>query len=210
MSGTRGTLWLGMTMAYPDPYITNLLLDFNAQYPNIRYEIFENSSDQVLNLLKNHIIEVGIVRTPRDITPIFHSHFDIEEQLMAVYHRNNPWLSPDWASIPISLLRNVPISVSKGFKSKVADICMKAGFNANFFSICSSRVIALMWANRKISVTIVTAASAAEYESDTFCCRPIIGYDTSTKRSFTVLKERPLSSVTKNFLSFVQQKNLKK
>lgn len=206
ISGDRGTLWLGMTMAYPDPYITELLLDFNEKYPNVRYEIFENSSDEILNLLKDHMIEIGIVRTPLDISPLFHSHFNIEEQLMAVYHKKNPWLSPDWASIPISLLRNVPLSVSKGFRKKITNICMKAGFQPDFFSVCSSRVIALMWASRGVSVSIVTAASAKEYESGDFCCRPIIGNDTSTHRSFTVLKDRPLSSITKNFLQFIQEK----
>lgn len=206
ISGVRGTLWLGMTVAYPDPYITDLLLSFNEKYPNVRYEIFENSSDEILNLLKNNIIEVGIVRTPRDISPIFHSYFDIEEQLVAVYHKKNPWLSPNWASIPISLLQKVPLSVSKGFRQKITNICMKAGFQPDFFSVCSSRVIALMWASRGISVSIVTAASMGEYERDDFCCRPIVGYDTSTHRSFTVLKNRPLSTVTKNFLRFIQEK----
>lgn len=52
-----------MSPALPvDAHITNLPLAFNKQYPEITYELFEVNAAQLVELLNNGIIEVGIFK----------------------------------------------------------------------------------------------------------------------------------------------------
>lgn len=206
VSGHRGTLKLGLTPAYPDPFSSNLLLDFNECYPHISYEIFEASSNEIMEYIKNSLVEIGVIRTPTFIPPIFDTPVSITEQLMVVFRRENPWLSPDLATIPISDLVDIPLSISRGFHTKVTDMCLEAGFAPHLLNVCTSRAVALMWASRGTSVAIIVATSSQDQENEMFCCRPIMGKSMSTKRSFATLKERQLSAVSKLFLEFCKQR----
>lgn len=206
VSGHRGTLRLGLTPAYPDPSVANILLDFSEAYPQITYEIFEANSNQIMEYIRNGIVEIGVIRTPTFVPPIFHAPLSINEQLMVVYHRKNPWLSPDMLDIPVTALEGVPLSISQGFRKKITDMCLEAGFHPHLRSVCTSRAIALMWASRGTAVSIIVAVSSQDQENETMCCRPILGKDLSTKRSFAVLKERQISAVAQLFLDFCKQR----
>ncbi|MDR3349163.1 MAG: LysR family transcriptional regulator [Acidaminococcales bacterium] len=200
--GNRGTLRLGLTPSYPDLFMEGLLSGFYSLHPHVAYEIHEASSDQIMDLLVSNIIEIGIIRTPAYINPMFRSYGAVSEQLVAVFHKENPWLSPKLKTVPIKLLQGVPLSVSRGFKAKVTEICGDAGFAPVLLSVSSSRPTTLMWARNAKAVGLVTAGSTREIETDGVCCRPLTGGDMSAKRSFAVLKEHKLSAVAQLFLDF--------
>jgi DNA-binding transcriptional LysR family regulator len=203
--GNRGTLRLGFTPSYPDLYVEELLREFSLLQPEIIYEIHETSSDQIMDLIKNNTIEIGIVRTPSPINPLFKSYKAVEERLMAVFHKNNPWFSARVKSIPIQKLKGVPLSISRGFKEKIREIFSEAGFSPNLLSVSSSRPTTLMWAKQGKSVGIVTTTSSEILETEVLVCRPLTGGDMSAKRSFIILKEHNLSSVAKSFLRFATE-----
>lgn len=206
--GNKGTLRIGFTSSYPDLFVDELLKDFASLHPHIIYEIYEASSDELMDLIKDNIIEVGIVRTPTYINPIFKAYKGIEEQLMAVFHKDNPWFSPAIKAIHIQQLQGIPLSISRGFNEKVVKIFSDAGFPPTLFSVCSSRPTTLMWARHNCAVGLVTTNSAKALESDILHCRPIIGGDMSARRSFTILKKHDLSSVAKSFLNFATEEAL--
>ena len=203
--GNRGTLRIGFTPSYPDSFVEELLVDFSFLHPHIIYEIYEASSDQIMDMLENNIIEVGLIRTPSYINPIFKSYSAVKEQLMAVFHKDNIWLSTDEKSIPIARLDGVPLSISRGFKERVLEIFGEAGLSPNLLSVSTSRPTTLMWARQAKAVGLVTLASPKTVESETLCCRPLTGGDMSAKRSFAILKEHNLSSVARSFLNFATE-----
>ena len=202
LQGNRGTLRLGVTPAYPDSFLEGLLTGFYALHPHVVYEIHEASSDQVMDLLAGGIIEIGVVRTPAYINPMFKSYGAVGERLMAIFHKDGPWLSPKLKTVPVKLLEGVPLSVSRGFKAKVIEICGDAGFVPILLSVSSSRPTALMWAHNAKAVGLTTAGAARELETGGLICRPLTGGDMSAKRSFTILKEHRLSAVAQSFLDF--------
>lgn len=203
--GNRGTLRLGLTLSYPDLFVENILEDFASLYPYVNYEIYEDSSDKLLELLKDNIVEVALIRTPSYVNPLFRSYKGVEETLMAVFHKDNPWLSPNLDSININLLKDVPLSVSRGFKQKVLDVFSDADITPVLLNVCTSRPTTIMWARMKKAVGLVTSTSANILETDILRCRPITGGDMSAKRSFTILKKHNLSSVAKSFLNFATE-----
>lgn len=203
VSGARGTLRIGFTPAPPDPFIYELLLNFREVYPQVNYEIHEANSDHAIQMLQEGTIEIGVIRFP-SISPMIRVILAMNEQMTAVFHRNNPWLSPDLESIPLKLLDGIPLSMSKGFfHQKILVDCMVAGFKPNIFSICNSRAVALMWASRGSAVSIISSEPRADSPDNPMCYRPLQGSNMSTQRSFVVLKNKQLSITAQNFLDYV-------
>jgi DNA-binding transcriptional LysR family regulator len=206
ISGHRGTLWLGLTPAYPDPFIGGLLLDFHEAYPHVNFEIFEANSDELVELLKNGTIEIGVIRTPSFVPPMLNASISFGEHLMVVYRKENPWLSPEMKEVSVAALEGIPLCISKGFRQKIIDSCMEAGFHPNFLSISASRGTAMMWAIRGTAVAIVVSTRTEDQETEDLCCRILTGREMSTRRSFAVCKERSLSAVANIFLNFCNER----
>lgn len=201
--GNRGKLKIGITISYPDWYIEDLFKDFSDLYPQITYDIREDASDRLMDLLRKGIIEVAFIRTPIHINPIFRSFGGIEENFMAVYHKRNPWLPQDVESISIQQLKDVPLSISHGFKERVEQMFNEAGFEPKILSINSSRTTTLLWARLGKAVGLVTTTSFKNLElTSAMICRPITGVNTIAQRSFVTLKDANLSAVTKSFINF--------
>lgn len=201
--GNRGKLKIGITISYPDWYIEDLFKDFSDLYPQITYDIREDASDRLMDLLRKGIIEVAFIRTPIHINPIFRSFGGIEENFMAVYHKRNPWLPQDVESISIQQLKDVPLSISHGFKERVEQMFNEAGFEPKILSISSSRTTTLLWARLGKAVGLVTTTSFKNLElTSAMICRPITGVNTIAQRSFVTLKDANLSAVTKSFINF--------
>lgn len=200
--GNRGMLRLGITQAYPDPFTSKLLLDFYDAYPDINFEIYEQSTVQIIEYLHDDIVEVGIIRTPTPVPAMLEVSIPIAEQLMVVYSRNNQWLSPDLETVPISFLEGVPLSISYGFRNKITEVCTEAGFVPNFINVCTSRSTALLYSARGNAVSIIVGSLKNDYQDDNFCCRPLEGKGLSTQRSFAILRGRELSAVAQTFLEF--------
>lgn len=207
--GNRGKLKIGITISYPDSYIDDLFKDFSDLYPHITYDIREDASDRLMDLLRKGIIEVAFIRTPLHINPAFKSLGGIEENFMVVYHKNNPWLSQHVESISIQQLKNVPLSISHGFKERIAQMFNEAGFEPKILSINASRTTTLMWARLGKAVGLVTTNSFKNLEqTPNMICRPIKGVNTVAKRSFVILKDTNISAVTKSFINFALGKTL--
>lgn len=201
--GNRGKLKIGITISYPDWYIEDLFKDFSDLYPQITYDIREDASDRLMDLLRKGIIEVAFIRTPIHINPIFRSFGGIEENFMAAYHKRNPWLPQDVESISIQQLKDVPLSISHGFKERVEQMFNEAGFEPKILSINSSRTTTLLWARLGKAVGLVTTTSFKNLElTSAMICRPITGVNTIAQRSFVTLKDANLSAVTKSFINF--------
>lgn len=207
--GNRGKLKIGITISYPDSYIDDLFKDFSDLYPHITYDIREDASDRLMDLLRKGIIEVAFIRTPLHINPAFKSLGGIEENFMVVYHKNNPWLSQHVESISIQQLKNVPLSISHGFKERIAQMFNEAGFEPKILSINASCTTTLMWARLGKAVGLVTTNSFKNLEqTPNMICRPIKGVNTVAKRSFVILKDANISAVTKSFINFALGKTL--
>lgn len=202
IQGLRGTLWLGMSPALPDTHMTNLLFAFHKQYPEINFELFETNADQLVELLQDGIIEIGILRSSQGTYPTLSSALTLSEQMVVVYPRDNPWLEPDLEKVPIPMLKDVPLSISKGFRKILTDAFDKEGLTPNFFCVSTTRVATLMWLQNCSAVSIVPSSLLYDYREQGYCCCPLGETPISINRSFTYLKGRKLSSIAELFLDF--------
>ena len=85
--GTKGTLHLGITPTWPDTNSANMILDFSNTYPEIDFDIYEENSGQLLELLEKRTIEVAVIRSAGQLPPSFSVRHTIDERLMVAFHK---------------------------------------------------------------------------------------------------------------------------
>lgn len=206
VNGSCGTLYLGITPAYPDPVLYQILLDFHAEYPQISFEIFERNSQQIMELLEAGFVEVGLIRSqvyiPHNLRPIL----TLQEQMMAYYHREHITLSPALDGVPLLKLKELPISISKGLKKGFTEACQMLDFHPEYMNISASRFTSQLWTADKKTVAIVVAP--APFDESSYCCRRILAENMYLQRCFAIDKKRRLSAVAENFLLFCRQHTL--
>lgn len=203
--GTRGTLHLGVTPAWPDTNTANIILGFGEAFPEIDFDIYEENSGQLLELLQRNTIEVAIIRRSGQLPPAFRIRLALEEQLMIAFHKKNPWLSEKLSAAPLTALEDVPLAVSRGFQKKITDLCQQAGFTPYIRAVCSSRYLPLRWASSGTVAAVFVGPVRPDQLSPDICCCPLLGPGMKTQRLFTVLKEGSLSAVAESFLTYVSQ-----
>lgn len=102
--GTKGTLHLGITPTWPDTNSANMILDFSNTYPEIDFDIYEENSGQLLELLEKGTIEVAVIRSAGQLPPSFSVRHTIDERLMVAFHKKSPWLSSHLDAVPLTAL----------------------------------------------------------------------------------------------------------
>lgn len=209
-AGSCGTVRIGMTQAYPDVQMTELLLRFQKENPLIHYEFYEVNSGEVIELLRNGIVEIGIVRTSGVLPPDLSEKLAFQQQLCAFCCYNNPWITPYGRTTSLSSLQDVPLAISRGFSERIKEIFARADMRANIMSISTSRSNPVMWAKAGTAVAIICSGDADNADNAETFCRPLASDDPTISeylhatRSFITVKGKTLSAAAQRFLNFSQ------
>lgn len=205
LSGVHGVLRLGIPRFLPDPLLTSLLQEFSRAYPGITYEMHEFSSSIIYEMLQDNQIDIGVVSSP--IMEINMNYSPAMKAFAAVvFPRENAWLSPDLPEIPIAMLKNVPIAFTKGIDGRFTKACASDKFVPNKFAACSSRSGALLWVEAKKAAAVFITSDIEQFESESMCCRKLVGHDLIVQRYFVHMTDRHLSPTGSSFWDFVNNR----
>ena len=203
-SGKIGTLCYGMIPSHPDSLLDSLFNSFYLAFPELSFEVFEQPSDLILNLLRDCVVDIVIFRLfERDInsiSPDIDVLFSIDEQLMLYFKNDNPWIKPGIESVHITSLKGVPLSISKAFKDHFTFACQSSGFSPTYLSINTTRASSRRWAEAGYAVAINSGRILPQEEHHSYCF--LDGENTHLKIVFAKLHGRYLSPVTQTFISY--------
>lgn len=206
--GAAGVLRIGMTQAYPDAQMTQLLLSFHQACPKVRYSFYEVNSNEIMDLLRSGLVEVGIVRTTGLLPADLEAVLKTEERLCVYCCYQNPWIAPQETAVPVSALQGVPLAVSRGFEPLLTDVFQRAEVQPEILSVATSRNNPMMWARAGAAVAVICAGPAEELDNGEVFCRPLVSEDPlvaqelASARSFITLRGRDLSASAQKFLQF--------
>lgn len=208
VEGAQGTIRIGMTQAYPDVNMINILVNFQKENPEIRYEFYEMNSWEIIELLRSGVIEIGVVRTSGLLPADLAESIQIQQKLCAYCCYNNPWITPYEKEVQLSSLNEVPLAISRGFSDLLKDIFARADVHPVIMSVATSRSNPMMWAKAGAAIAIIcTGETETPDDAESFCRPlavddPVIAKELNTTRSFVVAKNRTLSAAAKRFLDF--------
>lgn len=210
IEGAQGSLRLGMTQAYPDLYVNNLLLAFQKQNPQMRFDIFEESSMEILEQLRSGVIEIGIERNPDKLPPFLTEVVTQNERVCAYVRKDNPWIDAGLDELPVAELQKAPLAISRGIVGLLDDIFERVGISPRVMSISTSRSNPMMWARAGVAVAIIRAGTS-EFSDDGECrCIPLCSSDGITteelkaSRSIVTVRDSVLSAAAQRFIEFVK------
>jgi len=198
--GVQGTLRLGTISSSGTVLLSNRVIDFNKKYPNIKFEIHEGNTYEVLEMINSGIIEVGIVRTPFNSQNL-ECLFLGSEPMIAVMNKDYDFTN-DSDEILLKDLKDIPLIMYRRFEKILLSEFQKLDFEPNIFCMNDDVRTTMLWARAGLGIGIVPKA-AVDLESMNDIKYKIINQDSlKTKIAAIWVKERYLSIAAKRFLEF--------
>jgi len=205
ISGKTGTLRLGISPSFPEPTIMIPIERFCDAHPEIDFEFYEEHSLHIMDRVKNGDVEIGIVHTESVIPATLQVLLAMSENYMAAFRKDNRWIPSNQEMVPLSALKNIPLSTTRGVYKKVTDCCLRTGFMPKFHSISTNRTLSLMWAKSGKTIAIFPTIAPKVHIYDDLYCRPLIGKGLDSNRTFISLKSRELSPAATAFISYCKE-----
>ncbi|WP_297420697.1 LysR family transcriptional regulator [Clostridium sp.] len=198
--GIQGTLKLGTISSSGTALLSNRIIDFNKKYPNIKFEIFEGNTYELIEMINSGIIEVGIVRTPFNSKDFECLYLECEP-MVAIMSKNYDF-KKDYEKINLDDLRNIPLIIYRRFEKILLSEFQEINVEPNIFCINDDARTTVLWARAGLGVGIVPK-SAVNLEFMNNINYKIIDKDTlKTQITAIWIKERYLSEGAKKFLEF--------
>ena len=212
LDGAQGCLRLGMTQAYPDFYLNDILVAFHKANPQISFDIYEESSLKILELLRSGVIEIGIERSPDKLPPILEERHNHLERVSVYVKKSNPWFDTSVKELNVTELAKAPLAISRGIVSLLDDIFERSGIAPKVISVSTSRSNPMMWAEVGEAAAIIRAGEHDEFPGDCVCIplcseNSTIASELTNRRSVVTVRGAALSSAASRFIEFIGNYN---
>lgn len=199
-NGVQGTLRLGTISSSGTALLSKRIVDFNKKYSDIKFEIHEGNTYELIEKLNSGIIEVGIVRTPFN-SKNFECLFLEAEPMVAVMSSNYNF-EVTKEVIDLGDLKDFPLIIYRRFEKILLGEFQNSGIEPTVFCINDDARTTILWARAGLGIGIVPK-SAINFElMDNIKYKEINNNTLRTQISAVWIKERYLSMAAKKFLEF--------
>lgn len=201
-SGIQGTLSIGTVSSAGATLLPEHINNFQHKYPLINFEILDEDTNKIIELLKNGMIDIGFIRTPFNDEMLESICLPVEP--MVAIGTQSHWRIPEKKSIYLDELKERPLIVQKRYERLIVELCHKAGFEPRI--LCRSNDIRtiLLWANNGIGIAIIPRNCIGLIPNDNLLYAEIDEPSLHVGTAIIWRKDRYLSSVAKHFLESFQ------
>lgn len=150
--GLAGKLSIGTVSAAGATFLPQLISNFHKKFPNVTFEIIDEDTSTIIQLLSKGLIDIGIIRTPCNTEGF--ELINLPEEPMIVASKIDYW-DKNKSIINIKELYQLPLVLHRRYEKTIEELCNKNGFSPNI--ICRSNDVRtiLLWANAGIGVAII-------------------------------------------------------
>lgn len=200
--GLSGTLCLGSVAGLAPFLAARWLAGFREEYPLVRFEIVNGSSDDIIDQIQRGYIELGLIAAPYD-----DEHLEGipvgDEPWCAIMSRRNPLAAEPEKPLPLKELAGQPLIVPHR-RSRVDEIrswFQQAGAEPTIIGEHSNYVDVLAMASADVGISIFPQ-TAPETMPGIVCCRIV---EPSHQARYLLVRKRntSISELSQAFLDFV-------
>lgn len=199
-NGIQGTLRLGTISSSGTILLGERMRLFHQAAPNIRFEIHEGNTFQLLDMLHANIIEMAVVRTPFLADEIV-CH-DLEEEPMAAVACRSFFSDLPDGPLHLRDLKDKPIIFYRRYESLVMAAFRDEGIEPDVFCKNDDARTSLLWARAGLGIAIVPKSSARMIPGAELLTRSLAEKELYSRVSVIHRKHAPLSAAARSFLQF--------
>lgn len=194
--GLQGRLSIGTVSSAGATLLPDIIRSFHKTYPCIDFEIFDEDTSKIIELLDHGVIDIGIIRTPFDLDK-FESITLPEEPMAAV--SLSSW-SEDKPTLLLKDLIDKPLIVQRRNEKIITELCLKAGYKPRI--ICRSNDVRtiLLWASTGLGTAIVPRNCVNLIPHTNLNYKELAEPSLMTGTAVIWPKERYISSAARHFL----------
>ena len=196
--GIKGTLAIGTIHSSGDMLLPGRIYEFNIIYPNVNFEIRECSTEEILELLKNGMIEIGIIRTPL-LSKTFDS-IALPLEPMVAATGNASFFKNDNNIIELSELSEIPLLVHRRYEPTIIEACLQKGFEPRILCKIEDTKSILFYAATGMGVAIIPKDWINLVPGINLVYKVINEPALETGTTIIWMKNQYLSSVARHFL----------
>lgn len=196
--GLQGNLSIGTIASAGDTLLPDRIYSFHKKYPEVNFQIRESGTDEILELLKTGVIEIGIIRTPLN-SELFESILLPEESMVAAAYGYKYWRE-EQKSISLKELENKPLLVHNRYEKMIVEACLRDGFEPRMLGKIDDTRSILLWADTGMGVAIVPKDWIDLIESTNLKYIEINETALTTRNAIIWMKNRYISSAARHFL----------
>lgn len=196
--GLHGTLSIGTIASEGDTLLLKRIVSFHEKYPNISFDIRECTTNEILQLLNNGLIEIGIIRTPLN-SEGFESIYLPNEPMVAATKGNQYW-DEQQKSIPLKELENKPLLVPRRYEKAIVNSCRELGFEPRILCKIEDTRSILSWSNTGMGIAIIPRDWTGLIPNSDLKYTELDEPSLVTRTGIIWMKNRYLSSIAKHFL----------
>ncbi len=161
--GACGTLRLGAVSSICGMDLSEWLAAFWKNYPEVRVEISEQNTYQLLEQLRSHRLDLAIIRTPF-LSDGLQCHVLRQERMAAVGKRSafERILGKMPEKLSIQQLENLPLIIYRRWEPPLTELMRENGLAPAYFCICDDARTVVSLAKTGMGIGIVPDSSAGD------------------------------------------------
>lgn len=200
-AGSRGTLRLGTISSSGAVLLGGRVRAFHDQYPDVRFEIHEGNTFELIDLLQGGVIDIAIVRTPFRAPDC--ERIELAAEPMVFAAQNSFFDDPDAPFLPVSALRGKPLVIYRRFEELICQTLEAEKITPDILCLNDDARTSLMWASAGLGVAVVPQSISTIFGGKQgFLCKKIDDKRLETKITAIWKKDSYLSPIAEGFLAF--------
>lgn len=156
-----GTLRLSISQVAVREFLEKYLLPFATEYPQINFQLHEESAVEQLKSLKNGVVDIAYANAPLPETASFTCRPLHKEKFYAVYRKENRLGLQAKSKLLLQELAGLPLSCNYGCLSLINKLCNALGFNPEIRYIATTGSSAVKLAETGAAVAVVAGSACS-------------------------------------------------
>lgn len=163
-NGVKGTLKIGVISSTENIFLEKFALQFHELYPDIRFELYEGNTYELIDMLNSRIIELAFVRTP--YTPNDLEFFTIGSEPLVAFGDKRFFEDMKEDMIYYCDLAQKPLIVYRRWLSIIKQEFQKREINPYFICINDDARTSIAWIEKGMGIGILPESSSLMLHGD--------------------------------------------
>ncbi len=197
---TQGIIHLGTISSCGNTLLTRFIQPFQKLYPDVHFELYEGNTFQLIERMKEGIMDLAIARTPFAASEFSCIYLEKEPMIAAAVPEYFKGLPDD--SIHMSHLKGRPLIYYRRFDELITSVFHKYNEVPEVYCKNDDARTSLMWADKGLGVAVIPLSIFPATRSKSMTYRVIDEPEMYTRICAITRKNQYLASPGRTFLEF--------